>query len=55
MKHAIETHRAFPVVAWGILIAFAVFTFYLTTELQSSSEQLSGRTMQNVEALNSTP
>jgi hypothetical protein len=51
MEHSIENHKAFPAVAWFIFIAFALFTFYLTTELQSSSAQLSSRTMQNVEAL----
>lgn len=55
MKHAIETHKAFPLIAWGTFLAFVTFTFYLTTELQSSSAQLSDRTLQNVEALKNTP
>jgi hypothetical protein len=57
MKYAIETHKAFPIVAWGVFITFAAFTFYLATELQSSSTQLqlSERTAENLEALQSTP
>jgi len=51
MKHALETHKAFPIVAWCTLIAFALLTYYLTTKLQSSSIPLSDRTLQNVEAL----
>jgi len=51
MKHALETHRAFPIIAWVTLIGFAAFVFYLTIELQSSTTQLSNRTTQNVEAL----
>jgi hypothetical protein len=55
MKHAIETHRAFPIIAWGTFLAFAAFTFYLTVELQTSSTQLSDRTSQNLEAIKKAP
>lgn len=55
MKHAIETHRAFPIFAWLAFIGFAVFTFYLTIELQSTSSNLATRTAENVAALENTP
>ncbi len=55
MKHALETHKVFPIIAWGTFIAFVAFTFYLTTELKSSSTHLSDRTQQNLDALEETP
>ena len=55
MKHALEKHRAFPLIAWATFIAFAVFVFYLTIELQTKAEELSAHTVQNVEALESAP
>ena len=55
MKHSLETHRAFPAIAWATFIGFAVFVFYLTIELQTTTENLSAQTVANVETLETTP
>jgi len=51
MKHSLESHKAFPAVAWVTFIGFAIFVFYLTIELQATTENLSMQTVANVEAL----
>ena len=51
MKHSLESHKAFPAVAWVTFIGFAIFVFYLTIELQATAENLSLQTVANVEAL----
>ena len=51
MKHSLESHKAFPAVAWVTFIGFAIFVFYLTIELQATTENLLMQTFANVEAL----
>ena len=35
MNHTLESHRIFPVVAWLLVIGFAVFTYMLTVRVSS--------------------
>ncbi len=39
MNHTLESHRIFPVVAWLLVIGFAVFTYMLTVRV---SNEISG-------------
>ncbi|MCA9361479.1 hypothetical protein KC845_02895 [Candidatus Kaiserbacteria bacterium] len=36
----IEAYRIFPLIAWSVVIAFALFTYYLVTELQKELVRL---------------
>jgi hypothetical protein len=36
MNHTLESYRIFPFVAWALVIGFAVFTYMLTTQLQTN-------------------
>lgn len=39
MNNTLESHKFFPYVAWTLVIAFAVFTYALTMQVQG---ELSG-------------
>lgn len=38
--NTLDGHKAFPYVAWTLIILFAAFTFYLTNNLIATAEQL---------------
>ena len=40
MEHTLEKHKFFPYIAWTTVIAFAVFTYSLATNLQTSFDTL---------------
>lgn len=40
MKFALEEYRIFPIVAWGLVIAFVLFTYTLTTKLLEATDPL---------------
>ncbi len=54
MKHSLEKHKAFPFIAWIIFIGFAVFVFYITISLQSTSETFAEHTQENLNAIENT-
>ncbi len=33
MNHSLETYKVFPFVAWGLVIGFAIFTYFLTVRV----------------------
>ena len=41
MKHTLEEHKIFPIVAWVAVIGFAVFTYTLANNLRETSGELS--------------
>jgi len=41
MNHALENHRFFPVIAWLLVIGFAIFTYLLTIQLQKELSTIS--------------
>jgi|GEM_PF-975295 len=41
MKNTLESSKAFPVVAWTLIIGFALFTWTLTLHLQSELSDIS--------------
>jgi len=48
MKHknnrALETHKVFPYVAWGLTVVFAFFVYNITRELQAVTQDLQKQT-----------
>jgi hypothetical protein len=34
MNNTLESHKFFPYIAWALVIGFAVFTYFLTTNVQ---------------------
>lgn len=51
MKFALEKYKFFPVIAWGLIIGFVLFTYSLTMHLAESNDSLSERTQKTVTAL----
>jgi len=41
MAKKLEEHRIFPYIAWATVIAFAYFTYTLTTSVQTDLDNLS--------------
>lgn len=41
MNNTLESHKFFPYVAWTLVIAFAVFTYALTTQVQGELTDIS--------------
>jgi hypothetical protein len=39
MNHTLESYKVFPFIAWGLVIAFAFFTYMLTMRV---NEEISG-------------
>lgn len=39
-KFALEKYRIFPYVAWGIVVGFSVFVFYLAQTLAQATNEL---------------
>jgi hypothetical protein len=35
MKHTLESSKAFPIIAWSLIVGFAVFTWTLTLHLKN--------------------
>ena len=35
MGHTLESHKLFPIVAWSLVVGFAVFTYTLTMQVQA--------------------
>jgi len=54
MQNSLEKHKTFPVIAWGLFIGFAVFVFFLATQLQATAEDLALQTTHTVESINAT-
>lgn len=48
---ALERHKAFPYIAWGTMLLFTMFTYYLVLQLQEAVAGLEERTQQNVTAV----
>lgn len=40
MKQTLESHKAFPYIAWGTIILFALFVFNMAVNLQDDLTQL---------------
>ena len=49
-KFTLEKYRAFPVVAWIIVLSFAGFVFHMTTSLARDAREL-GNTNSRLEDL----
>ena len=41
MKNTLESSKFFPIIAWVLIIGFAVFTYFLTVNLQNNLGTLS--------------
>lgn len=55
-KRSLEGYKIFPFIAWGLTLAFAVFVYNITTELQGIAEQLQSQTnRQALQIDNSNP
>lgn len=39
MNHTLESHKFFPFIAWGLVIGFGLFTYFLAVRMQ---EELTG-------------
>jgi uncharacterized membrane protein len=55
-KRSLEGYKIFPFIAWGLTLAFAVFVYNITTELQGVAEQLQSQATQQalqIDTLNS--
>ncbi len=50
MKHALETSRIFPHIAWILVTGFAIFTWTLTLHLKTEMKSMSA----NVDNIEST-
>jgi len=48
---SIESHKAFPYIAWTTFLLFAAFTWYLALELQETAAYLDVKVGDNVSAL----
>ncbi len=35
MKNTLESSKFFPIIAWTLVVGFAVFTYFLATNVQS--------------------
>lgn len=51
MKHALESHRAFPIVAWTLILLFAALSYYLATTFKSEATALEEARAYNEAAL----
>lgn len=40
MNNTLESHKFFPYVAWGIILAFAIFTYMLNARVTAELSQL---------------
>lgn len=47
----IESHKAFPYIAWTTFLLFAAFTWYLALELQETAAYLDIKVENNLNAL----
>ena len=47
----LERHKVFPYIAWGTLLFFTLFTYYLVLQLQEAVSGLEERTQMNVTAV----
>ena len=50
----IESHKAFPYIAWTIFLLFAAVTWHLALELQKTAAYLDVKVENNVSALEET-
>jgi hypothetical protein len=44
MNHTIESSKLFPIIAWTTVVGFALFTYNLTTNLNSAFSELDHNT-----------
>lgn len=51
MKNALEGSKIFPLVAWVLIISFALLTYTLTVSLQKNFQGLDESTTTTVDAL----
>ena len=51
MKHALEGSKIFPYLAWGVVLLFFIFVFFLLSELKKSTAFLEEKTQQNIAAM----
>ena len=49
----IEGHKSFPMIAWTTVICFAVFTYYLTVNLQNDLDHLNTKVQAMEDVVNS--
>ena len=40
MNHTLESYKFFPHIAWTLVVGFAIFTYMLTTRVQSDINKL---------------
>ncbi len=41
MRHRIETSKLFPIVAWTVVVCFALFTYFITLQVQAELDEIS--------------
>jgi hypothetical protein len=54
-KFVLEKYRAFPYIAWALVISFALFVFALVQELQTVTTDLGLMTAQLETQVKTTP
>ncbi len=52
MGHTLESHKLFPIVAWSLVVGFAVFTYTLTMQVQAELDGISDGVVRLEQKLN---
>ncbi len=40
MHNTLESHKFFPIIAWVLVISFAFFTYFITTQVQAELDDV---------------
>jgi hypothetical protein len=41
MHNTLESHKFFPIIAWSLVLVFAGFTYFITTQAQAELGEIS--------------
>lgn len=51
-RHALETHKLFPFIAWGLTALSVFFVYHLVSDLQEATARLQAQTDQLQQTVN---
>lgn len=40
MHNTLESHKFFPIIAWALVLGFAGFTYFITTQVQAQLSEI---------------